>query len=158
MEESNLSDNSITIYIAGPLFTLAELEFNKKLAEEIKNKMENVNIILPQEEAIKIFSKGGSLQDIFKMSLYSIYKSNYVVAVLDGPDADSGTSFEMGYAFGLGKKIIGIRTDFRESEDAGVNLMLSKSVDHFIRVKSTETSIDEIANKIAYILKEREDE
>src|SRR5690606_17028127 len=48
--------------------------------------------------------------------------SNGVLAVLDGADIDSGTASEIGYAFGLGDKVInGLRTDFRRSgENDGV--------------------------------------
>jgi len=51
-----------------------------------------------------------------------------VLAVLDGPDVDSGTASEIGYAFGLGGKIInGYRGDLRragENEGCTVNLQV----------------------------------
>jgi nucleoside 2-deoxyribosyltransferase len=51
-----------------------------------------------------------------------------VLAVLDGPDVDSGTASEIGYAFGLGGKIInGYRGDLRqagENEGCIVNLQV----------------------------------
>ena len=52
--------------------------------------------------------------------------SSSVLAVLDGVDVDSGTASEIGYAFGLGNKIInGLRTDFRQSgENNGVSVNL----------------------------------
>jgi nucleoside 2-deoxyribosyltransferase len=40
-----------------------------------------------------------------------------MVAVLDGVDVDSGTASEVGFAYGLKKRIIGLRTDFRLSGD-----------------------------------------
>ncbi len=45
-----------------------------------------------------------------------------VLAVLDGTDVDSGTASEIGYAFGLGDKVInGYRGDFRQAgENIGV--------------------------------------
>ena len=42
-----------------------------------------------------------------------IESSDGVLAVLDGTDVDSGTASEIGYAFALGKKILGYRGDFR---------------------------------------------
>jgi nucleoside 2-deoxyribosyltransferase len=54
-----------------------------------------------------------------------------VFAVLDGPDVDSGTAAEIGYAYARGKKILGYRGDFRlsaDNEGATVNLQ----VEHFI--------------------------
>lgn len=40
-----------------------------------------------------------------------------VVAVLDGPDVDSGTASEIGFAYALGKRIYGYRGDFRNAGD-----------------------------------------
>jgi len=49
-----------------------------------------------------------------------------ILAVLDGPDVDSGTASEIGYAFGLGDKVInGYRGDFRRAgEHDGVRVNL----------------------------------
>ena len=50
-----------------------------------------------------------------------------LVAVLDGVDVDSGTAGEIGFAYGLGKRSFGLRTDFRvtgDNEAAGINLQL----------------------------------
>ena len=55
-----------------------------------------------------------------------------MVAVLDGIDVDSGTAAEIGYAFGLGKRIYGLRTDFRltgENEVSVVNLQVRYFID-----------------------------
>ena len=55
-----------------------------------------------------------------------------VVAVLDGPDVDSGTAAEIGYAFARGKLLVGYRGDFRlsaDNEGSTVNLQ----VEYFIR-------------------------
>lgn len=61
-----------------------------------------------------------------------INSSDGVIAILDGPDIDSGTAAEIGFAFGKGKQIIGYRGDFRlssENEGGLVNLQ----VEYFIR-------------------------
>ena len=50
-----------------------------------------------------------------------------LVAVLDGADVDSGTAGEIGFAYGLGLPVYGLRTDFRltgDNEAAGINLQL----------------------------------
>jgi len=61
-----------------------------------------------------------------------IDESDMVVAILDGPDVDSGTAAEIGYAYGIGKKIVGYRGDFRPAGDnAGVTVNLQ--VEYFIR-------------------------
>jgi nucleoside 2-deoxyribosyltransferase len=57
----------------------------------------------------------------------AILRSDIVVAVLDGVDVDSGTASEIGFAFGLGKRSYGLRTDMRLAGDnlgATVNLQV----------------------------------
>lgn len=60
-----------------------------------------------------------------------IDESDFILAILDGTDIDSGVAAEVGYGFALGKKIVGYRGDFRLSSDnegAKVNLQ----VEYFI--------------------------
>ena len=47
----------------------------------------------------------------------AIRRCDLVVAVLDGVDVDSGTASEIGFAFGLGKRSYGLRTDLRLAGD-----------------------------------------
>lgn len=57
--------------------------------------------------------------------------SEFVLAVLDGTEPDSGTVAELGYGAGIGKRCFGLRTDFRDCGDfPGVPLNLQ--VLHFI--------------------------
>ncbi len=61
----------------------------------------------------------------------AIRSADIIVAVLDGPDVESGTSAEIGYGAALGKPVIGYRGDFRlaaDNEGCTVNLQ----VEHFI--------------------------
>jgi len=102
----------IRIYIAGPLFSVAEREFNKRLAEALKAGVDHSIISLPQKFASTISGQPGFLERVFEYSLESIRKSDAVVAILDGPDVDAGTCVEIGYAYANKKPIIGIRTDF----------------------------------------------
>ena len=53
-----------------------------------------------------------------------------VLAVLDGPDADSGTAAEVGWAAARGTPVVGWRSDFRlaDHEAARVNLQVEDFV------------------------------
>jgi nucleoside 2-deoxyribosyltransferase len=120
----------MTVYIAGPLFTAAERTWNSALASALRER--GVSVVLPQEEAAALISKSGTFipSELYENCLQGIAKSDVVVAVLDGADADSGTAFECGFAVARGKQVIGLRTDLRTGGDdsaAGVNLMLSIS-------------------------------
>jgi nucleoside 2-deoxyribosyltransferase len=46
-----------------------------------------------------------------------------VLAVLDGPDVDSGTAAEIGYAAALARPVVGLRTDSRCSGDNAASVV-----------------------------------
>lgn len=71
----------------------------------------------------------------------AIDQSDSIVAVLDGTDVDSGTSAEIGYGYGKGKRIYGYRGDFRlaaDNEGSIVNLQ----VEYFIRASGGDIASD----------------
>ena len=112
------------IYLAGPLFTIAEQNFSVELARFLEG--EGFEVWLPQEHE----PRSNTAKAIFDMDVAAIDWADMVVACMDGPDPDSGTAWECGYAYGKGKPIVCYRTDFRisgDSKDAPYNLMLSES-------------------------------
>ncbi|MGQ9843971.1 MAG: nucleoside 2-deoxyribosyltransferase [Spirochaetota bacterium] len=132
------------IYLAGPLFTAAERQFNQILDQYIEQA--GFAVYLPQNECQGITNGN----DIFHRCIKGIDNAWCVVAVLDGTDADSGTCFEVGYAYAKGIPVIGVRTDFRKSADDGhLNLMLSHGITALCFISSLEsTSIEEIGYKL----------
>lgn len=122
-----------TIYLAGPLFTQAERLWNRRLADLLQREL-GCAMILPQDFPVP----GGLDEDlhhreIFRLCIDALDACDLVVAILDGPDVDSGTAFEVGYAYARGKPIIGVRTDFRRQQERGTNLMLSRSCHAFVQ-------------------------
>jgi nucleoside 2-deoxyribosyltransferase len=116
------------LYLAGPLFTLAEQQFNADLARYLEAK--GFEVWLPQEHEPRQKKGEGRAKAIFRMDVEWLDWADMVVACMDGPDPDSGTAWECGYAFGKGKPVVCYRTDFRVSGDtkgAPYNLMLSES-------------------------------
>lgn len=61
-----------------------------------------------------------------------IDRSDGVFAILDGVDVDSGTAAEIGYAFARGKRVHGLRTDFRLAGD-NPGSIVNLQVEFFIR-------------------------
>ena len=145
------------IYFAGPLFTQAERLWNHRLADTILKKNSALEIFLPQEEAKKAISENGiDFKKIKDICLKGIDSCDRVVAILDGADSDSGTCFECGYSYAMGKKIIGVRTDIRSGEDQGLNAMLNQScssVIHYSAEKDSEMDLEFLAEKIIEKLK-----
>jgi nucleoside 2-deoxyribosyltransferase len=136
------------IYLAGPLFTTAEQEFNRKLRDGLEKAGHAV--WLPQEHE----PRERSAQAIFETDVAGLDASEVVVANMDGPDPDSGTCWECGYAYKK-KPIILFRTDFREAGDvhgSPFNLMLSASAVKVILAPLA--SVEELAGRIASALTE----
>ena len=113
------------VYLAGPLFSLAERAFNEELALKLEQQCPSLEVILPQRHAAEICREPNFCYHMFAFSIDAIENADAVVALLDGADADSGTCIEIGYAIGKGKRVIGVRTDFRVAEDRGLNLMVA---------------------------------
>lgn len=96
-----------SVYIAGPLFTEGERYFLEKV--ESVCTQNGLKTYLPHRDVNqKLNSK-----IVFEHDLKLLNDIDLVIAVLDGPDIDSGTAFEIGYCFANNKPIIGIRTDYR---------------------------------------------
>jgi len=136
------------LYLAGPLFTTAEQEFNRQL----RDRLESVGheVWLPQEHELR----ERSAQAVFEADVAGLEGAEVVVANMDGPDPDSGTCWECGYAYKK-KPIILFRTDFREAGDvpgSPFNLMLSASAAKVILAPLA--SVEELARRIASTLAE----
>src|SRR5574341_1742178 len=117
-----------TVYLAAPLFSQAELDFNRRLRDEIKSA--GFSVFLPQEDSNNIKDGKNRQAIIFNKNVGAIENSDIIVAVIDGTDVDSGTAWEIGYAWALGKPVLGLRTDFRTMGIEGtVNLMIERSVE-----------------------------
>ena len=115
------------LYLAGPLFSTAELAFNGELAGLLRSKGHEV--FLPQEHE----QRKDLPRAIFESDLGGLDWAEVVVACLDGADPDSGTCWELGYAYGTKKPAIVYRTDFRLFEGTDpINLMMTESADHMI--------------------------
>jgi len=114
------------IYLAAPLFSEAEREYNKKLRDAVRKL--GFSVFLPQEDSNNLGVHGRQRQ-IYEKNLKAIDASDIIIAVLDGSDIDSGTAWEVGYACARNKKVIGLRTDFRTLGAEGrVNLMIENSL------------------------------
>jgi nucleoside 2-deoxyribosyltransferase len=143
----------IKIYLAGPLFSLFEKHCNKQLAIILEKKF-NCSVILPQEGSIPFEGLENFADLAFQFCIEEITQCDLLLAILEGPDVDSGTSVEIGYAYSLKKPILGIRTDLRASEDQGVNLMISKACSKMIwnkGIQDMEALADELIQSIMEI-------
>ena len=142
------------VYLAGPLFTIHERRVNRELAAAVERELPSVQVLLPQD-----FKHDDRYNDqkafglIFKGCIDGIDQSRCVLAWLDGPDSDSGTSFEVGYAYAKGIPVIGIRTDFRLNQERGVNVMLSRACAGFVYRPAFAEDIEGLAKEVSRAVK-----
>ena len=94
------------LYFAGPLFTTPERTWNAEVTAALR--AAGHEVFLPQEQ-----EPGRDAAGIFATDVGGIDWADGLVAIMDGPDPDSGTSWEVGYAFGLKKWTVLVRTDIR---------------------------------------------
>jgi nucleoside 2-deoxyribosyltransferase len=134
------------LYLAGPLFTTPERTWNAEVTAALR--AAGHEVFLPQEQ-----EPGKDGPGIFATDVGGIDWADGLVAIMDGPDPDSGTAWEVGYAFGTRKPIVLVRTDFRMlAGNAGdYNPMLTQAASARIDLPSGSTTdviaaiLDELA-------------
>jgi nucleoside 2-deoxyribosyltransferase len=144
-----------TIYLASPLgFAASTRDFMTELATALSG---HVTVINPWDDHRfdDDFARAPSIENrAERLALYhrintelgrsnaaSIDCADGVVAILDGVDVDSGTAAEIGYGFARGKRVEGLRTDFRlagDNEGSIVNLQ----VQYFIEASGGHVHTD----------------
>lgn len=137
-----------TIYLAGPLFSRAERDFARTVKARIMAETD-YDVLWPYElftqEEIAAFGKAAPTE-VMRRCRDALEGCALVVAMLDGPQTDDGTAWEIGYAHAKGIPAVGIRTDFRHAGDvpgAKVNAMIHGSC-RFIAA-----TLDELVEKLA---------
>jgi nucleoside 2-deoxyribosyltransferase len=131
---------AMKVYFAGPLFTTPEREWNAEVAAALR--AAGHEIFLPQEQEPGMDGPG-----IFANDVGGIDWADGLVAIIDGLDPDSGTAWEVGYAFRK-KPVVLVRTDFRaKAGNAGpYNPMLAESAT--IRLDLPAASTAEVVRAI----------
>ena len=130
------------LYLAGPLFSESELDFNKSLKRKLKPYFK---IYLPQEDGGHMLTliKNGMdpkkvSKDVFNKDIKAINKCDYLLIILNGKLIDEGAAFELGIAYNLEKICIGLQTDLRYLYPNYMNPMISNSLSRIF------SSIDEL--------------
>lgn len=105
-----------SVYIAGPLFTQGERDLLEQI-EQVCRK-HGYQTYLPHRDA-GVFVRGETPSSFFfDKDVIELEKADLVVAVLNGIEVDSGTAWEMGYAYARAKRLIGYVSDSRRYDPA----------------------------------------
>lgn len=118
------------VYYAASLFNEAEREFNRKVVSMIHDL--GYSTWFPQEDVGLltdfIENDGMTLEEarshIFNLNIRAVQGCDLVVFCLDGRVPDEGACIEAGIAWGMNKRIIALKTDFRDGEPGGNNIMI----------------------------------
>ena len=117
-------------YVAGPLFDEGE----RWWIEEVEKVVVDAGFatFLPHRDNPN--KNAENVTEIFANDRRGIDECDVVVASLNGLTTDDGTAWELGYAFALGKPIVGLYTDWRRRfDDEVVNLMIECSLTTLVR-------------------------
>ena len=135
------------IYLAGPLFCESKQAWHRATKTRIEAETE-YDVVWPYElfDQAEILTWGNDAPlRVMEACRDSLAVCSLVVALLDGPQVDDGTAWEIGYAHAQGIPVIGVRTDFRQAGDvpgAVVNAMVHASCRQIVR------STDELLEKL----------
>jgi len=96
------------IYLAGPFFSSQEILWVSQVCQSLETC--GFKVLSPSREngIIAVNTDLGTKKQIFSADIELLEKSDLVVALLD--HNDTGTCFEIGYAFNKHIPIIGLRT------------------------------------------------
>lgn len=112
------------IYLASPFFDENEKNIINKVMEILRNK--DVEVFLPMEHQNKHL-EFGSLEwraATFKSDVDAIDECDVMLAIITkGNYDDTGTSWEVGYAYAKGKDVVVLK-----GEEEALNLMIADSV------------------------------
>jgi nucleoside 2-deoxyribosyltransferase len=131
------------IYFAAPLFSDAELTFNRRVTHELEK---YVDVYLPQRDGgklVDLLEKGvpteRAYSSIFERDIEALNESDVLLIVLDGRTIDEGAVFELGFAFAKGKRCIGLQTDPRRLLPVGNNPMIQCALESvFVSTRDLE--------------------
>lgn len=118
------------IYVAGPMFSQAELVFNEEVALALERK--GFEVFLPQRSGYKMIELMQRMTAcearrlIFDKDYSEIKKANIIVIILDGRVIDEGACVELGLGYALGKLCYGLKTDPRTMMNGQINPMISE--------------------------------
>ena len=117
-------------YVAGPLFDEGERWWIEKVERLVVDA--GFTTFLPHRDNPD--KNADNVAEIFANDRRGIDECDVVVASLNGLTTDDGTAWELGYAFALGKPIVGLHTDWRRRfDDEVVNLMIECSLTTLVR-------------------------
>lgn len=119
------------IYLAGPFFDDEQLERIGRVEKALDANPQVGRVFSPRLNEIRDLEMGTPkwATETFQMDVQEIDKADVIVAMIDFVDdqVDSGTAFEIGYAFHSKKPLV-----ILHEKSATVNLMIAESLRSYL--------------------------
>lgn len=104
-----------TGYLANGLFSLGDRLVNELVADAVRQTLPGVELYVPQENgAINDKAVYADSEQIASADMASLVKSDFLIAVLDGVEIDSGVAAEIDAFSMLNRPIFALLTDTRQ--------------------------------------------
>ena len=102
-------------YLANGLFGMGDRLLNSLIASEIRKEIKEIDLYVPQEnDAINDKSSYADSITIAKADMDKLRESDFLIAVIDGVEIDSGVAAEIGAFYMMDKPIFALYTDVRQ--------------------------------------------
>ena len=134
------------VYLASPFFNERENEVYESVSKSLRN--DRHDVFVPKEHEIP---NGWEMpnavwaENVFAVDILGIQKCDVVVVLNFGMYSDSGTAWECGYAYALGKKVINVLC----GENNTYSLMMLNGCNTYVKIDSIfENFLDSIIEGI----------
>ena len=116
--EYKLGDGN-RVYLATPMFSQAEKDFNLKIAHLLEEF--GYDVFLPQRDGLEAALLEGKSEEevvkmIFNLDYQQVMKADIIFMNIDGRVPDEGANVELGMGYAVGKRCYGFKTDTRSLE------------------------------------------
>ena len=137
------------VYLASPFFNEKENKIYESVIDSLRN--DRHDVFVPKEHEIpNAWALPNAVwgENVFAVDILGIQKCDVVVVLNFGMYSDSGTAWECGYAYALGKKVINVLC----GDDDTYSLMMLNGCNTYINLEDfyncfLESLVDEIIEK-----------
>ena len=125
------------IYFACPMFAAMEKEYGLKLVSVLER--HGYDVFVPFRDGYEAAQLEGKTEEelvamIFAKDYEEVRKADILFFLLDGRAPDEGGAVELGFAYAMGKRCYGFKTDTRTVEmSLDLNPMITGCMKHIFR-------------------------
>lgn len=121
-------------YLANGLFSIGDRVVNELIAGEVRNVIEDIELYVPQEnDAINDKNSYADSIAIAEADMDKLKESDFLIAVIDGIEIDSGVAAEIGAFYMTGKPIFALYSDVRQqgrNNDKKINALIEDGTEN----------------------------